>query len=455
MTVQKSDSSQNDNTSSSQLASLALNIMSALLKNCSDQDNNCCVSKPPTNPQPVHRNAEISIPTPVRPQKHYAPIVRMPGSRGEISLPTPVVEVPEARPTEPRCKIQFAPAPSQVHLRPLTGPISVDTILRQRQEQDRTTCTRLPMAPPAPTTPRFTTPTPAEAPNLLATLLDNRPTETDANDQVCDLVNTLVQSYMSDTPVNMSVFTNLMLDVLGQKSDAAPTPAARPDLLSATTPETTPVATPPVPVVTVPIVKSKLSPPKVLPELSQEAKDSVQECYPGIDSVKDAMYFLKLVLAREDTPENQLEAFQYIIGTVKFVPTRQQVRQIMYTMIKRNNIPLLEEWHRYFQLTSKDVCANRNKALRRALTTGGNAVDIGKWLVNTTGFTAQQARADDNAILRKAAYDDVKICRWVCETFDLKGDDIKARNCQAIVRAGNIGDTEVVAYLASRMVMRS
>jgi len=180
--------------------------------------------------------------------------------------------------------------------------------------------------------------------------------------------------------------------------------------------------------------------------LSPDAERSVVEEYPGIDSAKDAMYYLKLALARDEP-----NIMRYVISSTDFLATRQQVRQIMCTMIKNENLDFLAEWDGYYHLTAKDIHANRNEALRLAIVT--NNIDICKWLVKTTGFTAQQARADDNILLRKAARVSLEMCRWVCETFGLSGEDIKSRNCQAIVRAGNSGDIPLVTYLASRLVM--
>jgi hypothetical protein len=273
-----------------------------------------------------------------------------------------------------------------------------------------------------------------------------------AGDDDNDLIQTVLDSMFDEQPAtqtNPSVLVNLLLDVLNQKTNSkasAPTPVAEKDTV---VPQ--PVLSPtPEPQPTVcPILSDQVlcQPKKALTPLSDDTKAAILEQYPGIECVKDAMYFLKLGVARDDK-----DILTFVIGETKFIPTRQQIRQILYTLIKHGNMDLLQLWEAWFGLTLSDVCANRNKAMRRAIV--AENMDICAWLATTTCFTNERARDDDNVLLRVASHISLDMCRWVCDTFGLYGEDIKARNCQAIVRAGERGDTRLVSYLASRMATR-
>lgn len=251
-----------------------------------------------------------------------------------------------------------------------------------------------------------------------------------------DLIQSVLDSIFDNKPTeqtNGSVVVNLLLDVLNQKNGKAPE-QDKPILVDVPPPCSS---------------DQELCQPKnVAPPLSDDTKAAIAESNPGIECVKEAMYFLKLGAAVEDK-----DMLTYVICETKFVPTRQQVRQILYTLIKHGNMDLLRLWQAWFGLTSADVCANRNKAMRRAIAV--NNIDICAWLAASTCFTNEQARADDNVMLRAAAYSGLEMCRWVCDTFGLFGEDIKARNCEAIVRAGERGDNNLVSFLASRMAMRT
>lgn len=272
---------------------------------------------------------------------------------------------------------------------------------------------------------------------------DPKPDDNDLIESVLSSMFSGTDTTTSSSATNPSVVMNLLLDMLNEKSgqsngpvtDKAPEPK-----------NAEPTQTVPEPVVLPVQAKPKICIADKTIILGPRSEQLVAEEYPGIDSTKDAMYYLKLAVSRDDK-----SIMRYVISSTDFLATRQQVRQILCTMIKHENLEFMVEWDGYFRLTAKDIHANRNEALRCAIMT--NNIDICKWLVKTTGFTAQQARADDNILLRKAARVSLDMCRWVCETFGLSGEDIKSRNCQAIVRAGNSGDIPLVTYLASRLAM--
>lgn len=102
--------------------------------------------------------------------------------------------------------------------------------------------------------------------------------------------------------------------------------------------------------------------------------------------------------------------------------------------------------HDAFGLTAQDARANNNFALRKAAENGH--VEVLTCLHDAFGLSADDAQADGNYALRMAAYNGhLEVLEYLHDTFGLTADDARDNNNWALRLAAKNGHLEVLKYL--------
>lgn len=119
-------------------------------------------------------------------------------------------------------------------------------------------------------------------------------------------------------------------------------------------------------------------------------------------------------------------------------------------MIKRNKLELVKQWFQMRDASTfhKHVTQNRSKALRRAIDSAN--LKMLRFLLMVGQCTDYDVRDHDGLLLRRAALYDDAMCRWLCETYDLRGADVRVRNFRALKHAKDNDNIELLWYLAKR-----
>ena len=116
----------------------------------------------------------------------------------------------------------------------------------------------------------------------------------------------------------------------------------------------------------------------------------------------------------------------------------KEIQIALRTAAENGHVKVLKWLHDTFGLTAEDARSKRNYALRLSARNGH--VDVLKWLHETYKLTTLDARADDNKALGLAAANGhVEVLKCLHDTFDLTAEDARADNNYALRTAAENG----------------
>jgi hypothetical protein len=133
--------------------------------------------------------------------------------------------------------------------------------------------------------------------------------------------------------------------------------------------------------------------------------------------------------------------------------------KILLHMIKRGKMDLIKLW---FQMrdpaTFHDmVTRDRNKALRCVIkaapsfSQASKSRDLFQFLMRVGQCTDEDVRNHKGVLLRRAALHDENMCYWLCETYNLRGRDVRAHNLGALRQAKDDDNIKLLWYLTQRL----